>query len=82
MNEKIEKVLGAGQHGSTFGGNPVVCAGAIEVVRKVTDKDFLVNVVQKRRIFKRTFIVFAECHQCIRQRTYVRHITSRKFRCS
>ncbi len=47
MNQKTEKVFGIGQHGSTFGGNPVVCAGAIEVVRKVTDKDFLSDIVQK-----------------------------------
>lgn len=56
MNKKIGKVLGAGQHGSTFGGNPVVCAGAIEVVRKVTDKDFLFNVVQKGLYLKENLL--------------------------
>lgn len=47
MNKKTENVLGVGQHGSTFGGNPVVCAGAIEVVRKVSDIDFLSDVNSK-----------------------------------
>jgi acetylornithine/N-succinyldiaminopimelate aminotransferase len=29
LGEKVEKVLNYGDHGSTFGGNPVACAGAI-----------------------------------------------------
>ena len=28
MNEKVAEGMGPGTHGSTFGGNPVVCAGA------------------------------------------------------
>lgn len=42
--EGIEEVLGAGSHGSTFGGNPVVCAGALAVLNKVADKKFLETV--------------------------------------
>nr|MBO4518208.1 aminotransferase class III-fold pyridoxal phosphate-dependent enzyme [Clostridia bacterium] len=32
MGEKTEKVLGYGDHGSTFGGNPVACAGALNIL--------------------------------------------------
>ena len=46
MNEKMEKVLGFGDHGSTYGGNPVCCAGAISVIERLDD-NFLGRV--KRR---------------------------------
>ena len=46
MNEKMESVLGYGDHGSTYGGNPVCCAGAISVIERLDD-DFLGRV--KRR---------------------------------
>ena len=45
--EKYASVLGPGSHGSTFGGNPVVCAGALEVVRRVSDPAFLRSVRDK-----------------------------------
>lgn len=46
MNEKMENVLGYGDHGSTYGGNPVCCAGAISVLQRLDD-NFLGGV--KRR---------------------------------
>ena len=46
MNEKMENVLAFGDHGSTYGGNPVCCAGAVSVIERLTD-DFLGSV--KRR---------------------------------
>ena len=46
MNEKMESVLGFGDHGSTYGGNPGCCAGAVSVIERLTD-DFLASV--KRR---------------------------------
>ena len=46
MNEKTETVLGYGDHGSTYGGNPVCCAGAISVIERLDD-NFLGRV--KRR---------------------------------
>ncbi len=46
MNEKMESVLGYGDHGSTYGGNPVCCAGAISVLERL-DENFLGRV--KRR---------------------------------
>ena len=46
MGEKMQSVLGFGDHGSTFGGNPVCCAGAVSVVERLTD-EFLAEVKQK-----------------------------------
>ncbi len=37
MGEKVENVLGYGDHGSTFGGNPVSCAGAISILERMDD---------------------------------------------
>ena len=36
FGEKCEHTLEYGQHGSTYGGNPIVCAGANVVVDKIT----------------------------------------------
>ncbi len=37
MTGKIAECMGPGTHGSTFGGNPVVCAGANVVLDKIDD---------------------------------------------
>ena len=44
-------VLSSGQHGTTFGGNPVVCAGALEVLKRIDD-DFLREVAEKGNYIK------------------------------
>ena len=46
LSEKVQNVLGFGDHGSTFGGNPVCCAGAISVISRMDDK-FLADVKLK-----------------------------------
>ena len=38
LGEKVENILGPGDHGSTYGGNPVACAGALNVVERIDDK--------------------------------------------
>lgn len=44
--EKTENVYTPGSHGSTFGGNPVSCAGALNIIERLTD-DFLAEVEKK-----------------------------------
>jgi len=46
MSKKVEAVLGFGDHGSTYGANPVCCAGAISVVQRL-DEEFLQAVKDK-----------------------------------
>lgn len=45
--EKCADVLVPGTHGSTFGGNPISCAGGIAVLDTVSKEDFLLDVVKK-----------------------------------
>ena len=46
LSEKVQDVLQPGEHGSTFGGNPVCCAGALSVVQRL-DADFFLEVQRK-----------------------------------
>lgn len=36
LGDKVENVLGFGDHGSTYGGNPVCCAGALNIIKRIT----------------------------------------------
>ncbi|MBR5122949.1 MAG: aminotransferase class III-fold pyridoxal phosphate-dependent enzyme, partial [Anaerotignum sp.] len=51
FGEKTEETLVPGDHGSTYGGNPVVCAGAVEVVNRLDDA-FLAEVAKKGEYMK------------------------------
>lgn len=38
LGEKLKDTLGAVTHGSTFGGNPVACAGAVSIMNRLDDE--------------------------------------------
>ena len=46
LGEKVENTLTPGSHGSTFGGNPISCAGACSVISRM-DEEFLASVKEK-----------------------------------
>lgn len=46
LGEKCQNTLGPGDHGTTFGGNPVCCAGALAVLKQIDD-DLLAEVRRK-----------------------------------
>lgn len=46
FGEKLQNTMTPGSHGSTFGGNPVVAAGACSIVERIDD-DFLSEVQRK-----------------------------------
>ena len=47
VNEKCGGVLTAGTHGSTFGGNPIACAGGLAVLDRIESEGFLGEVSSK-----------------------------------
>lgn len=55
FNDKTADTLGSGDHGSTFGGNPAVCAGAKEVIERMTD-DFLAEVERKGEYMRQSIL--------------------------
>jgi acetylornithine/N-succinyldiaminopimelate aminotransferase len=46
LGERVAEVLQPGMHGSTFGGNPVACAGGVEIMHRL-DADFLKGVEER-----------------------------------
>lgn len=46
LGEKVQNTLQPGDHGSTFGGNPVCCAGAVSILSRM-DEAFLAQVRAK-----------------------------------
>lgn len=49
LGENVENVLTYGSHGSTFGGNPVSCAGACNIIKRIDDK--LLNEVKEKSAY-------------------------------
>ena len=49
FGERLESVLGYGDHGSTFGGNPVSCAAALNILSRIGDT-LLADVRRKSRM--------------------------------
>lgn len=52
VNEKLENVMGPSTHGTTFGSNPVVCAGANYIFDTVNTPEFLEEINKKGAYFK------------------------------
>ena len=51
MTNTVAQSLGPGTHGSTFGGNPLVCAAALASMEIMSEKDFLKKVRETGKYF-------------------------------
>ena len=51
LGYEVKDVFSYGDHGSTFGGNPVAAAAALSVVERLTD-DFLADVTRKSNLIR------------------------------
>ena len=49
LGEKVESTLTVGSHGSTFGGNPIAAAGALNILSRLDDK--LMQGVKERSVY-------------------------------
>ncbi len=41
----LSSLMGPGSHGSTYGGNPLVCAASLAVLKEIREKDLAVNAI-------------------------------------
>ncbi len=53
---KAAGVLGAGQHGSTYGGNPLVCSAGLAVVNTVTGEELPANALAMGAVIRATLL--------------------------
>ena len=52
MGEKTQDVLGKGDHGSTFGGNPICAAGALSILSRIDD-ELLKGVTERSELIRK-----------------------------
>ncbi len=57
FSERFQNSLLPGTHGSTFGGNPIACAGALSVIERIND-EFLFNITEKGRLITEALSAF------------------------
>ena len=58
--EKLDSVMLPSTHGTTFGANPVVCAGANYVIDKISDEAFLNAVEEKGAYLEKKLLALDE----------------------
>jgi len=44
---KLSSLMGPGSHGSTYGGNPLVCAAALETLKEIREKNLAANAIRQ-----------------------------------
>ena len=65
-NKKVATVFNYGDHGSTFGGNPVSCAAAVATLKQMTPK-LLKDVSEKARYFVKKLNELKKKYSCIKE---------------
>ncbi|MBQ3527986.1 MAG: aspartate aminotransferase family protein [Clostridia bacterium] len=58
LSDKVQDIFTYGSHGSTFGGNPVCCAGAVNIISRITDN--LLDGVKERSELIRSMLSGSE----------------------
>ncbi len=59
-SKKCDNVLSAGTHGSTFGGNPIACAGGTVVLNKLSDEKFLLGIEEKGKYIREKLLLIPQ----------------------
>ena len=60
--QRVADALAPGDHGSTFGGNPLACAAALAVVRTMLETPLLAQAATTGDLFKRELLQLAMRH--------------------
>ncbi len=55
VTEEVAKCVVTGDHGTTFGGNPLACRLAHYIVSRLSDPELQKNVLEKEQTFRRGF---------------------------
>jgi len=67
LREDLAPLIFAGDHGSTFGGNPVAAAASLVVLDRITEPGFLAKVDKKAGRLRRGLNMLARKHGAITQ---------------
>lgn len=62
INEKISETIDYGDHGTTFGGNPLVCAAANATLDVLTEGNLLDDVLEKGNWLMKQFSEWEDMH--------------------
>lgn len=64
-NEKVGKCISPGDHGSTFGGNPLACAVSLAIIKELLDKDIIKEIPFKEKYLKSKFKALKDKYPCL-----------------
>jgi predicted acetylornithine/succinylornithine family transaminase len=65
LKEELASAIAVGDHGSTFGGNPVAAAAALAVLDRLTAPKFLDKVTQKAVLLRRGLNLLARTYPAV-----------------
>lgn len=64
-NEKVGKCISPGDHGSTFGGNPLACAVSLAIIKELLDKDIIKEISFKEKYLKSKIKALKDKYPCL-----------------
>ncbi len=67
LREELASVMHVGDHGSTFGGNPVACAAAEAVLDRLMSDGFLDSVADRSEVLRKGLKKLAKKHEQIQE---------------
>jgi acetylornithine/N-succinyldiaminopimelate aminotransferase len=66
-NRRVSSAIDFGDHGTTFGGNPLACAAGIAVFDTITEKGFLDEVTEKGIYLRKSLAALQSKFDCIKE---------------
>lgn len=62
LNEAVASAIAAGDHGSTFGGNPVACAAGAAILSVMREPNFFEASTLRARVFRQKILAWVLAH--------------------